>query len=245
MVNALRSHLGGLGIIDAAGVGKVEALVVVVRDFTDVRLPAAARLALMAIADQIDALAGQIDRLDRAIVAEARTDEDMRRLTTIPGVGAITAATVKALVPDPGGFKSARHFAAWLGTYAQTVFEWRERTEGAHVEDGKSRRCLLVLGATAVLRGARKNERAQPWLRTLLARRPFKVAAVALANKMARIVWALLNKNGVYRRLEVSETAAVPIDEHGDLPNDLIADFIEASGPVSRFTGPIHDRTDA
>ncbi|TWB53188.1 transposase IS116/IS110/IS902 family protein [Rhizobium sp. ERR 922] len=76
------------------------------------RLPAAARFALMAIADVIEASADQIGRLERAIVVEAKRDKDMRRLTTIPGVGAITAATIKALVPDPGGFKSARHFAA-------------------------------------------------------------------------------------------------------------------------------------
>ncbi len=210
VVNALRSHLGELGIIDAAGMEKVDTLMAVVRDFTDVRLPAAARFALTAIADQINALAGQIDQLDRAIVAEAKTDGDMRRLTTIPGVGAITAATVKALVPDPGGFKSARHFAAWLGlTPRQFSSGGKERIGRISKMGNPELRCLLVLGATAVLRGARKNERAQPWLRALLARRPFKVAAVALANKMARIVWALLNKSGVYQRPEASETAAV------------------------------------
>ena len=80
------------------------------RDETDARLPPAARFALMAVVDQIDAPAGQIDRLERSIVTEAKRDEDMRRLTTIPGVGAITAATIKSLVPDPGGFKSGHHF---------------------------------------------------------------------------------------------------------------------------------------
>ena len=87
----------------------------IVREGEDSRVPAAARFALMAVADQIDTLADQIFKLERAIVTEAKRDEDMRRLTTIPGVGAITAATIKALVPDPGGFKSARHFAAWVG----------------------------------------------------------------------------------------------------------------------------------
>jgi len=114
-VNALRAHLAELGIIAAVGMAKVAALVAIVRDETDARLPPAARFALMAVVDQIDALAGQIDRLERSIVTEAKRDEDMRRLTTIPGVGAITAATIKSLVPDPGGFRSGRHFAAWLG----------------------------------------------------------------------------------------------------------------------------------
>ncbi len=113
-VNALRAHLAELGIITTAGRAKVEALIAIVRDATDARLPAAARFALMAIADEIEASADQIDRLERAIIVEAKRDEDMRRLTTVPGVGAITAAAIKALVPYPGGFKSARHFAAWL-----------------------------------------------------------------------------------------------------------------------------------
>ena len=114
-VNALRAHLAELGIIAAGGLPSVAALMTIVRGGEDTRLPAAARFALMAVADQIDSLADQIYELERAIVTEAKRDEDMRRLTTIPGVGAITAATIKALVPDPGGFKSARHFAAWVG----------------------------------------------------------------------------------------------------------------------------------
>ncbi|WP_247338360.1 transposase, partial [Bradyrhizobium sp. CW4] len=90
-------------------------MIEIVRDEEDVCLPKAARLALAEIADQIQALTGQIDKLERGIVGEVKRDEDMRRLITIPGVGAIRAASVKTLVPDPEGFKSGRHFAAWLG----------------------------------------------------------------------------------------------------------------------------------
>ncbi|EHK55637.1 IS110 family transposase [Allomesorhizobium alhagi] len=202
-VNALRSHLAELGIITAAGLAKVATLVAIVRDETDPRLPSAARFALMAIADQIEALMDQIDRLERAIVAAARRDEDMRRLTTIPGVGAITAATIKALVPDPNGFKSARHFAAWLGLTPRPHSSGGKERLGRISKMGNPElRCLLVLGATSVLRIARKDDRARPWLKALLARRPFKVAAIALANKMARIIWALLNKGGIYQRPE-------------------------------------------
>ncbi|WP_353834306.1 hypothetical protein [Mesorhizobium sp.] len=106
-INALRGHLSELGVIAALGTTKVAALIEIVRDEEDVCLPKAARLALAEIADQIEALTRQIDKLERGIVGEAKRDDDMRRLTTIPGVGA-----VKALVPDPGGFKSGRHFAA-------------------------------------------------------------------------------------------------------------------------------------
>lgn len=135
----------------------------------------------------------------------------MRRLTTIPGVGAITAATIKALVPNPGGFKSARHFAAWLGL-----------TPRPHSSGGKERlggwdeyrrweirnSALLVVGATAVLRVVRNDARARPRLKALLARRPSKVVVVAQANKTVRIIWALLNKGGTYRRPDPQSTTA-------------------------------------
>lgn len=212
-INALRAHLAELGIIAAAGPAKVEALIAIVRDAADVRLPAAARFALTAIADQMEALVDQIVKLERTIVATARTDEDMHRLTSIPGVGAITAATIKALVPDPGGFISARHFAAWLGlTPRQHSSGGKERMGRISKMGNPELRTLLVLGATSVLRIARKDERARPWLNALLARRPSKVAAVALANKTARIIWALLNKGGVYRRPVTSAITAGAVE---------------------------------
>jgi transposase len=114
-INALRAHLSELGIVVGIGTAKVAGLIEIVRDETDARLPKAARFALSAIADQIEVLTRQIGRLEQEIIAEAKRDKDMRRLTTIPGVGAITAASIKALVPDPAGFKSGRHLAAWLG----------------------------------------------------------------------------------------------------------------------------------
>lgn len=208
-VNALRAHLAELGIIATAGLAKVEVLVAIVRDETDARLPAAARFALRAIADEIDASADQIERLERAIVLEAKHDEDMRRLTTTPGVGAITAAAIKALVPDPGGFKSARHFAAWLGlTPRPHSSGGKERLGGISKMGNPELRSLLVVGATAVLRVVRNDARARPWLKALLTRRPFKVAAVAQANKTARIIWTLLNKGGTYRRPDPLTAAA-------------------------------------
>lgn len=208
-VNALRSHLSELGVVASIGIGRVETLIAVVRNETDARLPSAARFALTAIADQIDALSGQIERLEHAIVADAKSNEDMRRLATIPGVGAITAATVKALVPDPGGFKSGRHLAAWLGLTPKSHSSGgKERLGGISKMGNPELRSLLVVGATSVLRHARKNDKAPIWLSALLARRPFKVVAVALANKMARIIWALLVKGGTYRGQGASAAAA-------------------------------------
>ncbi|MFC3320535.1 IS110 family transposase [Mesorhizobium cantuariense] len=201
-INALRAHLSELGIIAGVSSAKIAGLIEIVRDETDTRLPKAARLALSAIADQIEALMRQIDDLEREIVREARRDEDMRRMATIPGVGAITAASIKALVPDPGGFKSGRHFAAWLGLTPKSHSSGgKERLGGISKMGNPELRSLLVLGATSVLRHARGNAKAPKWLSSLLARRPFKVVAVALANKMARIVWALMMTG---RRFEAS-----------------------------------------
>ena len=116
-------------------------------------------------------------------------------------VRAITAATIKALVPDPGGFKSARHFAAWLGlTPRPDSSGGKERLGRISKMGNPELRALLVVGATAVLRVARNDARTRPWSKALLARRPFKVAAVAQANKTARIIWALLDQGGTYRR---------------------------------------------
>ncbi|MFC3326121.1 transposase [Mesorhizobium cantuariense] len=135
-INALRAHLSELGIIASISSAKIAGLIEIVRDETDTRLPKAARLALSAIADQIEALMRQIDDLEREIAREARRDEDMRRMATIPGVGAITAASIKALVPDPGGFKSGRHFAAWLGLTPKSHSSGgKERLGGAHSSD--------------------------------------------------------------------------------------------------------------
>ena len=211
-INALRgdyAHLSEFGVIAAIGTAKVATLIEIVRDEEDGCLPKTARLALAEIADQIETLARQIDKLERGIVSEAKRDGDMRRLTTIPGVGAITAATVKALVPDPDGFTSGRHFAAWLGlTPKPHSSGGKERLGGISKMGNPTLRSLLVCGATSVLRRVKGNEKAPRWLIALLARRPFKVVAIALANKMARIIWALLTKGGTYRNTGAASGAA-------------------------------------
>ncbi|MHC2287996.1 transposase [Bradyrhizobium barranii subsp. barranii] len=137
-VNALRAHLAELGIIATAGLAKVEALVAIIRDETDARLPAAARFALMAIADEIEASADQIERLERAIVAEAKHDDDMRRLTTIPGVGAITAAT-KSACAGSRRVQVGSPLCRLAGIDAAASFKRRQRAVGTNIEDGKSR----------------------------------------------------------------------------------------------------------
>jgi transposase len=192
--------MGELGIIAPTGIANVKALAPIIRDEEDTRLPPAARFALTEMINQIEMLATQIDKLEREIVIQAKQDDEMRRLATIPGVGAIIAMAVKAFVPDPAGFKSARHFAAWIGL-----------TPKAHSSGGKERlgriskmgnpvlRSLLTTGAASVLRHVQYRDRVWPWLKNMLTRRPFKVVAVALANKIARMIWALLTRGGIYR----------------------------------------------
>ena len=167
----------------------------------DQRLPHAARTALKLLADQIEQLTQRIDILEREIVTEVRRDETMRRIATIPGIGPITAATIQALVPDPDAFTSGRHFAAWIGlTPKMHSSGGNERLGKISKMGNPALRSLLVVGATAVLQHARRGATISHWLTALLARRPAKVAAIALANKMARIAWALLAKGGTFIR---------------------------------------------
>lgn len=168
-INALRAHLSELGIIAATGPGKVTALIEIVRNDEDLRLPQAARFALTELANQIEGVKERIDKLERAIVVEAKRDDDMRRLATIPGVGAIIAASIKALVPDPNGFKSGRHFAAWLGLTPKPHSSGGKERLGRISKMGNSTlRYLLILGATSVLGHVRRRSNASKWLTAIL-----------------------------------------------------------------------------
>jgi transposase len=199
VTNAFRSHLSELGIVAAQGRSKLADLIGVVRDANDASLPAAARVILEELAGQIEALSARIERLDEAIVAQVRSSEAGRRLTSIPGVGPITAGALLAMVPDPGSFRSARHFATWLGfAPRQNSSGGKQRLGSISKQGNRYLRGLLILGAANVLRFMRKNA-VSAWLAALRQRRPFKVVAVALAHKMARIVWALMVKGGLYR----------------------------------------------
>ena len=197
-INALRSHLAEYGIVAAQG-RKIAELITLVRDSDDARLPELAREALRELVAQIETLSERIARIDGRMVWQARENETTRRLASIPGIGAIGATALAGLVPDPHGFASARHFAAWLGlTPKPHSSGGKERLGRISKQGNPMLRRLLVLGATSRLRHAKRNPDAADWATRLLARRPFKVAAVALANKMARIAWALLARGGTY-----------------------------------------------
>ena len=129
------------------------------------RLPQAARFGLTELANQIEGAKERIEKLERAIVMEAKHDDDMRRLATIPGVGAIIAVSIKALVPDPGGSKSGRHFAAWLGLTPKPHSSGGKVRLGRISKMGNSTlRSLLILGATSVLGHVRRSSNASKWV---------------------------------------------------------------------------------
>lgn len=165
----------------------------------DQGLPDLARSALGGLADQLEQLGAEIGRLERQILEWHRQDETSRRLATIPGIGPITASALAARAPDPKLFRSGRQFAAWLGlTPRANGSGGKERQGGiSKMGDGYLRR-LLVVGATAVLRMARQRGR-EGWVGNLLERKKPKVAAVALANKTARIAWTLMARQEDYR----------------------------------------------
>jgi transposase len=190
--------LAEFGIIAAKGAGGVKAAIEALHEAQE-QLPEAARMALHGIVDQLGQLATAIERLEARIVAWHRTNDVSRRLATIPGIGPITASAIAAAVPDGSMFRSGRQFAAWLGLTPKAHSSGgKDRQVGISKQgDGYIRR-LLVVGATSVMRLARQDNASRQWAAKLLARKSAKLAAVALANKTARIAWAVMTRGEIY-----------------------------------------------
>ena len=141
-----------------------------------------------------------IRAIEKRIVAQHRASEASKRLATIPGIGVLGASAITATVTDPSAFRSGRDFAAWIGLVPRQDSTGGKQKLGPISKQGdRYLRRLLVIGAHSVLRRAKQSPQNYPWLTQLLARRPFKVVAVALANKMARVAWALLARGSTYR----------------------------------------------
>jgi transposase len=204
LINALRAHLAEFGIVGPQGAGKVAQLTAVLADLEDTRVPALARGALQGLVDQLRDTERRVEELDARLAEQAKADEVCQRL--IPGIGPITATALTATVGDATVFESGRHLAAWLGLVPrQNSSGGRERLGGiSKAGDGYLRR-LLVHGARAVMRWHGKTS---PWLAGLLTRRPFNVAVVALANKLARIAWAVMVRGEDYRKPDAAAEPA-------------------------------------
>jgi transposase len=200
LINALRGHLGEYGIVAPQGPQHVKSLIAAVEDPAS-GVPAAARKPLAALVEMLRMLTRHIAEHDAEIARRAKDDETARRLTTIPGVGPIIATASEALAPPPEMFKRGRDFAAWLGIPPlQHSSGGKERPGKSSKMGCKTLRRLLILGAASVVRQAvKKGAPAGSWLARMLARKPRALVINALANKMARIIWALLAKGGVYR----------------------------------------------
>jgi transposase len=198
LVNAIRGHAAEFGVIGAKGPQKIAVLLQ--RIGADANLPALAREMLGNLAGQLAALEARRQGLETKLMAQHKADPRSRLLATIPGIGPIGAVSFALKVPDATVFRSGRHFAAWLGiTPREHSTAGRQRLGKISRQGDEGLRRLLVLGATAVIQQA-KSGRASPWLLQLLARKPRKLAAVALANKMARIIRAMLVSGELYRR---------------------------------------------
>jgi transposase len=164
------------------------------------RLPVDAHASLTVLAAQLQAAQTMIGSIEKRIIAQHRSNEASKRLETIPGIGVIGATTITAVVTDPKAFRSGRDFAAWIGIVPRQDSTGGKQKLGPISKQGDQYlRRILIVGAHSVLRRARQQPEKYLWLTQLLARRPFKVVAVALANKMARIAWALLARGGTYR----------------------------------------------
>jgi len=193
LINAMRSHLAELGIIAPQGREGVKELLAIIANEATTHLPNDARASLIVLAAQLQALQTTIAAIEKRITVQHRANEESKRLQTIPGVGVIGASAITATVTNPKIFRSGRDFAAWIGLVPRQMSTGGKPKLGPISKQGdRYLRRILVVGAVSTLRRAKLNPERYPWITRLLARRPFKVVAVALANKMARIAWALL-----------------------------------------------------
>jgi transposase len=198
LINAMRGHAAEFGVTAAKGPQQVSELLR--RVAAEESVPALAREMLGMLAGQLEVLTAKLKTIEARLMAWHKQDQTSQCLATIPGIGPIGSVSFALKVPDAKAFRSGRHFAAWTGiTPRENSTAGKHRPGQISREGDESLRRLLVLGATAVIQQA-KAGRASPWLPGLLARNPKKLAAIALANKMARIVWAMMVSGETYRR---------------------------------------------
>ena len=202
VINSIRAYLAEFGIVAPVGRRGVEELLHVVADPSDKRVPEIARACLAALGTQLLSLKEQIVKFDRMIMAWHRSNETSKRLHYIPGVGPVLATALVATVADPKIFRSGRNFSAWIGLVPkQHSSGGKDRLGSISKQGDRYLRSLFVIGALAVIRYAKVHgTRHRPWLTALLARRPTKVAAIALANKIARMAWAMMAKGERYKQ---------------------------------------------
>jgi transposase len=201
LVNALRAHLAEFGFIAAKGIGKLPDLIKIVSEATAEALPEMARAALSGFLEAIALINRRLDDIEKRLRAWHNANPQCKRLETAPGVGLISATALCALVPDPKLFKNGRHFAAWIGLTPRLDGTGGKTRLGRISKAGdRTLRRLFVLGATSLLKSlANKTTSLALWVQALLARRSRRAVTVALANKLARIAWAVMASGEAYR----------------------------------------------
>jgi transposase len=204
LVNALRGHLAEFGVVAPVGIERIPELIgrVMGREGDEVGITPLVRSVVAMYAEQIEKIKEQIRKLERELRLWHRTSEASRRVASVPGVGTITATAIVAAMPDPSMFESGRGFAAWLGLTPKSSSSGGKERNGRITKAGDRHiRVLLVLGATSVLRRVRSGQPTPlyDWVKKLLDRKPPRLATVALANKMARIAWAVMARKMNYQ----------------------------------------------
>lgn len=201
LVNALRSHRAELDLVAEQGRDGLAKLIAIVSEDSCLQsLPTALRPTLQVVSTQLGSLQRQIGELDRMINAQHRASDVSRRLETVPGIGVIGATAISATVIDSSAFNSGRDLAAWIGLVPrQNSTGGKEKLGSISKLGDRYLRRLLVAGATAIVQHAKRYPQKYPWIARLLAKKPVKVVAIAVANKTARVAWANISKGGTYR----------------------------------------------
>jgi transposase len=209
LVNALRAHLAEFGFVAAKGIGKLPDLIGIVSKAPAEALPAIVRAVLSGLIDAIALINTKLAALEKLLMAWHRKDPQSKRLETAPGIGLLCATALCALVPDPKLFKNGRHFAAWIGIVPKQDGTGGKMRLGRISKAGdRYLRRLFVLGATSLIRSlANKTTPLALWVRRLSARRSKRAVTVALANKLARIAWAIMAKGEDYKPLALKAGA--------------------------------------
>ena len=200
MANTIRAHLAEFGITESIGREGLSRLIDRITAGEDERITEVTRHAMMPLVEQYRLLQDQILDLDRQVLAWHRSSDVSKRLATIPGIGPLTASALVASIGDASQFKNGRSFAAFIGLVPrQSSTGGKERLGRISKRGDHYLRWLLVVGGLAVIRYAQRHGTKRPWLLKLLQRRKSKIAAVAMANKIARIAWVLMTRGGEYR----------------------------------------------